>query len=305
MTILVTGGAGFIGSHLVDKLIKEKHRVIVVDDLSTGKKINLNKRAKFYRLDIQDKKLEQIFKKEKPQVVYHLAAQMNVRKSIADPIFDAKTNIVGVLNLLENCVKYHVKKFVFISTGGAIYGDGVKIPTPETATEAPISPYGIAKLATEKYLHYYRHQYGLNYTVLRLANIYGPRQNYLGEAGVVAIFCHQLKNNQPTFINGPGQQTRDFVFVADVVAAALKALKDKKPNIYNIATSKENNINQLASALQKVSGVKTPIEHRSAIKGEQMRSCLNYQKIKKHLGWSPKYDLEKGLRETWQWFQKN
>lgn len=304
MKILVTGGAGFIGSHLVGNLIQNNYSVIVVDNLSTGKRQNLNPRARFYRLDIQDKKLEQIFKKEKPQVVYHLAAQMNVRKSIADPIFDAQANIIGVLNLLENCVKYRIKKFVFISTGGAIYGDGVKIPTPETAIEAPISPYGIAKLATEKYLHYYHHQYGLNYTVLRLANIYGPRQNYLGEAGVVAIFCHQLKNNQPIFINGNGHQTRDFVFVADVVAAALKALKDKKPNIYNIATSKENNINQLASALQKVSGVKTPIEHRSAIKGEQMRSCLNYQKIKKHLGWSPKYDLEKGLRETWQWFQK-
>ncbi|HOZ37105.1 MAG TPA: NAD-dependent epimerase/dehydratase family protein [bacterium] len=304
MKILVTGGAGFIGSHLVDKLIEQKHRVIIVDDLSTGKKTNLNRRAKFYRLDVQDKKFAQIFAKEKPTAIYHLAAQMNVRKSIADPLFDARTNILGVLNLLENCVKYRVKKFVFISTGGAIYGDGVKIPTPETATEAPISPYGIAKLATEKYLHYYQHQYGLNYTVLRLANVYGPRQNYLGEAGVVAIFCHQLKNNQPLFINGPGKQTRDFVFVADVVSAALKALNDEKPNIYNIATSQENNINQLVATLQKVSGIKTPIKHRPAIKGEQLRSCLDYRQIKKHLGWTPKYDLAKGLKETWEWFQK-
>ncbi len=300
----MTGGCGFIGSHLVDKLIEKKHRVIVVDDLSTGKKANLNKRARFYRLDIQDEKLEQLLKKEKPTIVYHLAAQMNVRKSIADPVFDARTNILGVLNLLENCVKYKVKKFVFISTGGAIYGDGVKIPTPETATEAPISPYGIAKLATEKYLHYYHHQYGLNYTILRLANVYGPRQNYQGEAGVVAIFCNQLKNNQPVFINGEGKQTRDFVFVADVVSACLKALSDKKPNIYNIATSQENNIQQLVATLQKVSGRKIPVKHRPAIKGEQLRSCLNYQKIKKHLSWAPKYDLEKGLKETWQWFRE-
>lgn len=305
MKILVTGGAGFIGSHLVDRLTAQKYRVVVVDDLSTGKKANLNKKAKFYRLDIQDKRLEQIFIKEKPAVVYHLAAQMNVRKSIADPLFDARTNILGVLNLLENCVKYKVKKFVFISTGGAIYGDDVKISTPETATEAPISPYGIAKLATEKYLHYYYHQYGLKYTVLRLANVYGPRQNFQGEAGVVAIFCHQLKNNQPLFINGPGRQTRDFVFVSDVVAACLKALNDKKSNIYNIATSQENNINQLVATLQKVSGIKTPVKHRQAIKGEQLRSCLDYHKIKKHLRWSPQYDLESGLRETWKWFQNN
>ncbi|NMB48044.1 NAD-dependent epimerase/dehydratase family protein [Candidatus Kuenenbacteria bacterium] len=305
MKILVTGGAGFIGSHLVDNLIKKNYSVIVADNLSTGKRVNLNPKARFYHLDIQDKKLEAVFKKEKPAAIYHLAAQMNVRKSIADPLFDARTNIIGVLNLLENCVKYKVKKFVFISTGGAIYGDGVKIPTPETATEAPISPYGIVKLATEKYLHYYHHQYGLNYTVLRLANVYGPRQNFQGEAGVVAIFCHQLKNNQPLFINGPGRQTRDFVFVADVVAACLKALTDKKPNIYNVAASRENNIQQLVATLQKVSGRKTPVKHRPAIKGEQMRSCLNYQKIKKHLSWSPKYDLEKGLKETWQWFKEN
>jgi len=193
MKILVTGGAGFIGSHLVDKLIANHHHVIVVDDLSTGKKGNLNREAKFYNLNIQDKKIANIFKKEKPVVVYHLAAQMNVRKSITDPIFDANNNIIGSINLLENCIKHKVKKFVFISTGGAIYGDTVKLPTPEDSLASPISPYGIAKLSIEKYLHYYFRQYKLPYTVLRLANIYGPRQDSQGEAGVVAIFCNNLK----------------------------------------------------------------------------------------------------------------
>ncbi|OGG92219.1 hypothetical protein A3H03_03440 [Candidatus Kuenenbacteria bacterium RIFCSPLOWO2_12_FULL_42_13] len=304
MKIIVTGGAGFIGSHLVDSLIKARHKVIVVDDLSTGKKENLSPAAKFYRLNVKDKKLEAVFKKEKPAAVFHLAAQTNVRKSIADPVFDAETNIIGSLNLLENSVKFKAIKFIFISTGGAIYGDGVKIPTPETAEEAPISPYGIAKLSVEKYLHYYHRQYGLNYSVLRLANIYGPRQNYLGEAGVVAIFCNQLKKHQPLFINGFGCQTRDFVFVADVVSACLKVLTDAKPNIYNIGTAQENNINQLAVALQKVSGINTLIKHRSAIKGEQMKSCLSYQKIKSHLSWRPKHNLEGGLKETWRWFSK-
>lgn len=303
MKILVTGGAGFIGSHLVNSLVKARHKVVVVDDLSTGKKENLNSTAKFYRLNIKDQKVAAVFKKEKPVIVFHLAAQMNVRKSIADPVFDAETNIVGALNLLENCVKYNIRKFVFISTGGAIYGDGVKMPTPESTPEAPISPYGIAKLSLEKYLHYYHHQYGLNYSILRLANVYGPRQNYLGEAGVVAIFCNQLKNHQPLFINGSGRQTRDFVCVADVVAACQKVLVDRKPNLYNIGTGKENNINQLAAVLQKVSGVKVAIKHRPAIMGEQMRSCLSAQKIKSRLNWQPRYDLQKGLKETWEWFK--
>jgi len=300
--ILITGGAGFIGSHLVDELISKKHKVIIVDDLSTGQRENLNKQAKFYKLDIQSPKLEDIFKKEKPEAVMHLAAQMNVRKSIENPVFDAKSNIVGSINLFENCVQYKVKKLVFISTGGAIYGDGVRIPTPENALQAPISPYGIAKLSIEKYLHYYHNQYGLNYTVLRLANIYGPRQNYKGEAGVVAVFANQIKNNKPLFINGTGKQTRDFTYVQDVVQVCFKALKIRKVDIYNIGTGKETNINELAKKLVKISGVKSVIKHRAGIKGEQMRSCLSTNKIKKDLKWKQNYNLEKGLKETWRWF---
>lgn len=302
MKILVTGGAGFIGSHLVDELIARKHKVVIVDDLSTGKQENLHKLAKFYKTNIVDSQLADIFKKEKIEAVMHLAAQMNVRKSIAEPMFDATSNILGSINLFENCVKFKIKKVVFISTGGAIYGDGVKIPTPENALQAPISPYGIAKLSIEKYLHYYHNQYGLNYTVLRLANIYGPRQNYKGEAGVVAVFANQILQGQPLFINGAGKQTRDFVFVKDVVKAGIKALSSRKIDIYNVGTSKETDINTLAQKLIAVSGYKIKIQYKPGIKGEQMRSCLSYNKIKKELDWQPSYNLEKGLKETWGYF---
>ena len=302
--ILVTGGAGFIGSHLVDEFIMQNHQVIVVDDLSTGKKENLNPQAKFYQLKIQDRKLSVIFKKEKPAIVCHLAAQMNVRRSIVDPIFDAQSNIIGSLNLLENCVKYKIKKFIFISSGGAIYGDGVKIPTLETEKEQPLSPYGIAKLALEKYLYYYSNQHRLPYTILRLANIYGPRQNYLGEAGVVAVFGHQLISKKSLWVNG-GQQTRDFVYVADVVSAVIKALPKQVQGIFNIGTGKQTNIDNLTKKIIQISQTKVPIKHRPYIAGEQMRSCLSYNKIKHDLNWQPKYDLNKGLKQTWDWFKAN
>ena len=302
--ILVTGGAGFIGSHLVDEFIMQNHQVIVVDDLSTGKKENLNPQAKFYQLKIQDRKLSVIFKKEKPAIVCHLAAQMNVRRSIVDPIFDAQSNIIGSLNLLENCVKYKIKKFIFISSGGAIYGDGVKIPTLETEKEQPLSPYGIAKLALEKYLYYYSNQHRLPYTILRLANIYGPRQNYLGEAGVVAVFGHQLISKKSLWVNG-GQQTRDFVYVADVVSAVIKALPKQVQGIFNIGTGKQTNIDNLAKKMIQISQTKVFIKHRPYITGEQMKSCLSFNKIKHDLNWQPQYDLNKGLKQTWDWFKAN
>ncbi|NCP16931.1 UDP-glucose 4-epimerase [Candidatus Kuenenbacteria bacterium CG_4_9_14_3_um_filter_39_14] len=302
--ILVTGGAGFIGSHLVDEFIMQNHQVIVVDDLSTGKKENLNPQAKFYQLKIQDRKLSVIFKKEKPAIVCHLAAQMNVRRSIVDPIFDAQSNIIGSLNLLENCVKYKIKKFIFISSGGAIYGDGVKIPTLETEKEQPLSPYGIAKLALEKYLYYYSNQHRLPYTILRLANIYGPRQNYLGEAGVVAVFGHQLISKKSLWVNG-GQQTRDFVYVADVVSAVIKALPKQVQGIFNIGTGKQTNIDNLAKKMIQISQTKVFIKHRPYVTGEQMKSCLSFNKIKHDLNWQPQYDLNKGLKQTWDWFKAN
>jgi len=311
-TVLVTGGAGFIGSHLVDRLIKEGYRVVVIDNLSTGKKENLNPKAKFYKLDIQDKKIKEIFKKEKPTIIFHFAAQINVRKSVEDPVLDAKVNILGSLNIIQNFVNENrgldfqkFKKFIFASTGGAIYGDAKVIPTPENYQENPVSPYGIAKLAVEKYLYYYWKVYKLKFISLRLANVYGPRQNSKGEAGVIAIFCDKMLSGNQPIINGSGKQTRDFVYVNDVVEAAILGLKKNKVGIYNIGTAKETNINLIFRKLKKITNSNCKEKHAPPLKGEQKRSCLDYSKVQKELGWQPKFTLEKGLKKTVDWFFKN
>jgi len=303
MKILVTGGAGFIGSNLVDALIEQGHQVSIVDNFSTGQKENLNPKAEFYELDIQDKKLTEVFEAEKPEVVFHLAAQIDVRKSVADPVQDAKANILGSLNLLENCKNFKIKKFIFSSTGGAIYGDSDLIPTPENAPQMPISPYGIAKLSIEKYLHYYQVVHSLNYTILRYANVYGPRQNTQGEAGVVAIFCNKILSNQAPVINGDGLQTRDYVYVADVVAANLLALNSNKVETYNVGTSLENDVNKIAKLIKENIDTKIEFTHGSAKAGEQQRSCLDYSKIKNDLGWLPQTMLSSGIAATVDWFK--
>ncbi|MBI1818745.1 MAG: NAD-dependent epimerase/dehydratase family protein, partial [Nitrospirae bacterium] len=215
MKVLVTGGAGFIGSHIVDRLIVEGHQAVVVDNLSTGKKKNINRNANFYKLDILSPKLEKIIKKEKPDVISHHAAQIDVRRSVADPIFDAQVNILALIQLLEYGVKYGTKHIVFASSGGAVYGEQTEFPAPESHGTFPVSPYGITKLTGEKYLFYYRQNSGLDYTCLRYANVYGPRQDPFGEAGVVAIFTEKMLRNEPVIINGNGMQTRDYVFVDD------------------------------------------------------------------------------------------
>ena len=304
MKCLVTGGAGFIGSHLVDKLIKEGHKVVVIDNLSTGRKENLNPKAKFYKIDICSYRISQIFKKEKPEVVFHYAAQIDVRKSVKDPVEDAKINILGTLNILENCKKYNIRKVIFASTGGAIYGDADIVPTPETYPELPLSPYGIAKLTIEKHLSYYYKVFGLPYVSLRLANVYGPRQNSKGEAGVVAIFCDKMLSKKQPIINGSGRQTRDFVFVGDVVEANILALKKNKIGIFNIGTAKETNVNTIFKKLKELTGSKCKEIHGPALLGEQKRSCLNFLKAKKELNWQPKYSLDKGLNKTVEWFKK-
>jgi len=302
MKYLVTGGAGFIGSHLVDRLIKDKHRVIVIDNLSTGKKENLNPKAEFYKIDIQNPKISQIFKKEKPEVVFHFAAQIDVRKSVETPIEDAKINILGTLNLLENCKKSKVNKFIFASTGGAIYGEAGIVPTPETYLELPLSPYGIAKLAIEKYLNYYYKVFNLPYISLRLANVYGPRQNSKGEAGVIAIFCDKMLSGKQPIINGDGKQTRDFVFVEDVIEASILAMKNKKVGIYNIGTAKETSINEIFNLLKEIANLKIEKKYGPAKIGEQKRSCLNFKKAKKELNWKARYELKEGLKQTIDWF---
>ena len=301
--ILITGGAGFIGSHLADKLIEKGYEVIIIDNLSTGSKSNLNKKAKFYEADICDKKVSDIFLKEKPEIVFHFAAQIDVRKSVESPLEDAKTNILGGLNVLENCKKFNIKKVIFSSTGGAIYGDANTVPTPESYVEYPLSPYGIAKLATEKYLNYYHKVFSLPFIALRFANVYGPRQNSKGEAGVVAIFCDKIFGGHQPVINGLGLQTRDFVFVSDVASAAVLAMETETTGIFNIGTGKETNINDIFSIIKRESNCKFEKVYGPAQKGEQQRSCLDYSKAKTGLGWTPKYDLEKGLRETVSWFK--
>ena len=303
MKILVTGGAGCIGSHLVDELIKLKHKVVVVDNLSTGKKRNLNQKAKFYKIDICNPKLFEIFKKEKFDVVFHYAAQIDLRKSIEDPIKDAKLNILGSLNVLENCKKYKVKKIIVASTGGAIYGEAKIIPTPESYLELPLSPYGIEKLSVEKYLNYYQKIFNLPFVALRFSNVYGPRQNSKGEAGVVSIFCDKMLNGKKVVINGSGKQTRDFVFVADVVLASILSLKKGKQGIFNIATAKETNINTIFRKLKKLTNSECKETHVLAQSGGQKKSCLDYSLAKKKLGWKPKYNLDKGLKLTVEWFK--
>jgi len=305
MKILITGGAGFIGSHLVDRLIKQNHKVVVVDNLSTGKKKNLNPKAKFYKIDIRSPKVSQIFERERPKIVFHFAAQIDLRKSIEDPIRDAKINILGSLNLLENCKRFGVKRFIFASTGGAIYGDAHIIPTPEDYPEFPLSPYGIEKLAIDKYLNYYHKVFGLPFISLRLANVYGPRQNSKGEAGVVAIFCDKMLEGKQPIINGNGKQTRDFVYVDDVVEASILAMKSKKSGIYNIGTGKETDINTIFRKLKKLTASNCKKVHGPAKPGEQKRSCLDYSKAKRELGWRPEYSVERGLEEVVRWFQKH
>jgi len=303
MKILITGGAGFIGSHLTDRLIEEGNEAAVIDNLSTGKIENLNPEAAFYNVDIGDQKIKEIFEKEKPEMVFHLAAQIDVRKSVADPLSDAKVNILGSINLLHNAKMSNVKKFIFISTGGAIYGEADTVPTPESYREFPLSPYGIAKLSVEKYLNYYHKVFGLKCSILRLANVYGPRQNSRGEAGVVAIFCDKIITGKTPVIYGSGKQTRDFVYVKDVVDACVKASDLSKNSIYNIGTGIETNINQIFEAISSVSGYNIPANYEAAKEGEQQRSCLDISKAAKELGWQPKYKLQDGIKETFNWFK--
>ncbi|MCK5043395.1 NAD-dependent epimerase/dehydratase family protein [Candidatus Pacearchaeota archaeon] len=298
---LVTGGAGFIGSWVVDSLITNGLEVIVVDNLTTGNKKNLNKKTKFYEIDIRDKKISKIFKKENPDYVFHLAAQINLRESMKNPIEDANVNIFGSLNLLDNCVKNKVRKIIFSSTGGAIYGDGCKIPTSEAEKEEPSSPYGIAKLSIENYLKFYKKIYGLDYTCLRYSNVYGPRQNNKGEAGVVAIFMDKILSKEELMIIGSGNQTRDYVYVKDVANANMFATDFS--GIYNVGTGKETSVNNLYEKIKKVMDANVSMIHTPGIKGEQMRSCLDASNLLKE-GWKPKYNLDEGLKETIEYFKR-
>jgi UDP-glucose 4-epimerase len=305
LKILVTGGAGFIASQIADAFIEEGHTVFVLDNLSSGFERNINPRANFIKADIRDKGISELFEKEKFDVVNHHAAQMDVRRSVADPAFDADTNIIGTINLLQNAVKNNVKKFMFASTGGAVYGEQEYFPADEKHPTSPLSPYGISKLAVEKYLFFYSAQYKLNYSILRYANIYGPRQNPHGEAGVVAIFSKKLLSGEQPLINGDGKQTRDYTFVKDVVKANLLALTDHTSDIYNIGTGKETDVNELFNMINGLIGKGQVEKHGPAMPGEQMRSVITSQKLKDRFGWSPSTSLMDGLKNTVEYFKNN
>ena len=304
LTCLVSGGAGFIGSNLVDALISEGYQVAVVDNLATGKKENVNKKARFFEIDItHKKKLEEVFEKIKPQAVFHLGAQASVQLSIRDPQKDVNVNVIGTLNLLQLSIKYSVKSFIFSSTGGAIYGENAFRPTPETAEEEPVTPYGMDKLSAEKFINFFSdNSEGLRSVCLRYANVFGPRQDPFGEAGVIAIFINRMLKNEPIEIFGDGDQTRDFVYVGDVVSANLSALQSKEGGIFNIGTGKETTINELTETLKIITKSDSDINHGPA-KLEQKYSSIDPRKAQIELDWQPTTSLEKGLEETVKFFK--
>ena len=288
--VLVTGGAGFIGSHLVDAYLERGWRVTVIDDLSTGDRRNLNPRAEFHQVDVRQ--AGDIVRRVKPDVINHHAAQMDVRRSVAEPLFDAPVNVIGSLVMLQAAADTAVKRFIFASSGGALYGEPLSVPQNEEHPANPLSPYGCAKLAVEHYIHYYRVVHGLSAASLRYANVYGPRQNSKGEAGVVAIFIDRMLRGEQVMINGDGEQTRDFVYGADVVAANMAASDAEWQGSFNVGTGVETSINQLAAML----GVRAA--HGPAKAGEQRRSVLDGSKL--GFGRTP---FREGLKETVAWFK--
>ncbi len=304
MRILVTGGAGFIGSHLADRLVEEGHDVSIVDDLSTGKKKNVNPKAEFYKLDILSPKLERVFKKGRPEVVIHHAAQMDVRRSVADPLFDGQVNILGTLNVLEQAVKAGTKRVIFASSGGAIYGDQEAFPATEQHPTRPLSPYGISKLAGEHYLYYYFRTYGLQSSILRYGNVYGPRQDPFGEAGVVAIFTLKLLQNEQPIINGNGKQTRDYICVDDVVEANMAVLNGGLSDTFNVGTGRETSVNQLFRLLADAIGSPVKERYGPERRGEQLRSCIDGTKLSKAADWDARVSVVDGLKRTVEYFRQ-
>jgi UDP-glucose 4-epimerase len=302
MRILVTGGAGFIGSNISDAFLAKGHEVCVLDDLSSGRRENVSTAATFVRDDIRSPEVEKVFASFQPEVLCHHAAQIDVRKSVADPGFDAEVNVVGSLRLLELCRKHGTRRVLFASTGGAIYGEQDVFPAPETHPARPVSPYGCAKLSVEHYLHYYAVEHGIRSTRLRYANVYGPRQNPHGEAGVVAIFVNKLTAGETPVINGAGEQTRDFVFVGDVVAANVLSLEKDLVGEYNVGTGVETSVNTLYDSIRRAMGSSTAAKHVPAKPGEQQRSCLDTTALQKATGWRPATPLDTGIRATVDYF---
>jgi len=306
MKILITGAAGFIASHVADKYIELGNEVVIIDNLSSGNMKNVNPRAKFYLMDICSPEIERIFELEKPDIVNHHAAQISVPESVKDPELDAEINVLGLINVLQNCVKYKVSKFIMISSGGAVYGEADEYPTSEDYSPKPLSPYAINKFIAEKYLYYYKHQFGLEYTVLRYANVFGPRQVPHSEAGVVSIFINNLKSSQRSTLyaypEAPDGMIRDYVFVRDVVEANVAALSKGNGEIINIATNIETTTLHLYKTISKLMNCHLEMIPGPARPGDIRKSCLTYNKAEKVLNWKPCFSLEEGVKETIDFF---
>jgi len=298
LKVLVTGGAGFIGSHLVDCLIERGDEVVVVDNLSIGSRKDVNPDARFYELSIGDPGLAEVFERERPEVVSHHAAQIDVRRSAAEPFFDAQENILGSLNVIVNSVRFGVKKLIYASSGGAVYGEPRYLPVDEDHPINPISQYGVSKHTVEHYLYLYARQYGLSYVILRYPNVYGPRQNPYGEAGVIAIFARQmLKGKRPT-IFGSGDKTRDYTHVSDVVQANISAMEWGRNAIYNIGTAVETSDKEIFDLVAQAIGYKGSPIYAPVRQGEIQRICLDWDKAQRELGWRPKTPLKEGIQKT-------
>ncbi len=323
MTVLVTGGAGFIGSHIVDLLIKNNFKVVVVDDLSSGREENINKQTQFYKLSITDEeKLREVFHRERPDYVSHQAAQISVSLSVRDPLFDARTNILGSLNLLQCCVNYQTKGIVFASSGGTIYGEPEYLPVSETYPFQPLSPYGISKVTIEYYLNFYQKNYNLNYISLRYGNVYGPRQDPYGEAGVIAIFIEKMLKGEIPTINGDGEYIRDYVYVGDVAQANLLAVKNMlklyktiqktksakeielENNVFNLGTGIGTSVNELFHLLKEIIKFPHQANYGPPRPGDLRKNILDCQLIKQIWGWQPEVVLSEGLKKTVDWFKK-
>lgn len=306
MKILVTGGAGFIGSNIVDSYIESGHDVVVIDDLSSGKIENVNPKAKFYQVDIRSLDIPSIIIDEKPDVINHHAAQKSVPQSVEDPILDADINLIGLLNILNSAIKANVKKVIFASSGGALSGNSQVIPAKEVCEPSLISPYAITKYTSEKYLEYYNQTYGINYTVLRYANIYGPRQIAEGECGVLPIFMENIINNQPstlyTYEDMPKGTTRDYVHVSDICRANILALSHGDNSVFNIGSGNEYYIADIYNILLSISNSKQPLITEKERLGDIRRSALDYSKALQTLNWQPQINLQDGIKETFSYY---
>ena len=298
----VTGGAGFIGSHVADALLAQGHRVLIVDDLSSGRKENIPPTAEFHQLDIRSPEAASLIRDGGVELLVHHAAQMDVRRSVADPVHDASVNILGTLNLLEAGRRGSLKQVVFASTGGAMYGEQERFPADEGHPARPLSPYGVAKLSVERYLYFFHVEYGVDAVALRYANVYGPRQNPHGEAGVVAIFLDRLLGAKNAVINGDGLQTRDYVYVEDIVAANLTVVGRPGFSTYNVGTGRETTVVDLYRILADACGIARPATHGPAKSGEQRRSVITSDLLARDLGPRPRVGLEEGLKRTAKWF---